>query len=410
MDETQLPSQASTPSATLNVTSGSATVEQDLPDSATLRTANLANEQAAAVMNQNAAEAGELAADSGWEYTLLRDNDREDDAGEVLGAVRDAADARHFLDLFRESFQAFRQSAEYGKLRLGEQAKWQPTLRDANGRLIGQLNPVLLNPTLPGLTGTPVVQIILPNRDYRQAVASRLKPDRQQALEKGQPVAFLERYTTRHDDIMVQSLMKMMTPTTADQQQVVLRAMTEYRQVQADTKPEDVVGLRQSFGRIIEQTLQVTGFRRDTLIDKMMEVNRLQRVTYHPDVNSLGRQPIHWSNIPLTYKGVTLHPVQLKNLLLGNTVEVAGLRDERRPGLYRASVQFNVLANKPEESSKQETLKTDNKAEFTYHQRAVNQRDFDPPGQVAKATRLREDRPAKHSDGPVPRSTFRPGR
>lgn len=360
--------------------------DSGLVDVTVLKAENQTNEQAAAVMTRNSAGAEALVADSLWEYALLRENDRNDDPVEVLGAANEAANARHFLDLFQESFQEFRRGSEYGKLLLGEQVKWRPTLKDANGQQIGSINHVLLNPTLPQVGNKPVVQIILPNIDYRQEVASRLKPDQQQAMEKGQPVAFLERRTTLHDDIMVQSLMKMMTPSVADQQQRVVQAMKEYRQVQADTKPEDIVRLRQSFGRIIEQTLNVEGFRRDTLLDKMLEVNQLQRVTYHPDINILGKQPIHMQTVPLSYKGVDLQPAQIKNLLLGNTIEVFGLRDERRSGLYRASVQFNVLRNKPEENSKREEVKTENKSEFRHHQQMMHQRDSDEYSGQSKKT------------------------
>ena len=384
--------------------------EPDVIDLTALRIDNRMNEQAADVMSENALGAGALVADSLWEYTLLRENDRDDDAVEVVGAANYAANARHFLYLFRESFQEFRQSAEYGKLLIGEQAKWQPTLRDSNGRVIGHLNHVLLNPTLPQVANKPVVQIILPNRDYREEVASRLKPDQQQALEKGQPVALLERRTTLQDDIMVQSLMNMMTPSAADQRQRVIQAMTEYRQVQADTKPEDIGGIRKSFGRIIEQTLKVEGFRRDTVLDKMLEVNQLRRVTFHPDINISGKQPIHLQNVPLSYKGVDLQPTQIKNLLLGNTIEVAGLRDDRRPGLYRASIQFNVLQNKAEENSKREEVRTENKADFRDHQQAVNQRGSDDTRQLSKDGHPSNESTAKSPPDLKQRPAFRPGR
>jgi hypothetical protein len=410
MEEIEKPLEEGAHSVTPESNSGPASAELDLIDLAPLQTENHANEQAADVMSQNAVGASALVADSLWEYTLLRENDRGDDAAEVIGAANDAANARHFLDLFRESFQEFRQSAEYGKLLIGEQAKWRPTLHDSNGRVIGQLNHVLLNPTLPQVANKPVVQIILPNRDYRQEVASRLKPDQQQAVEKGQPVALLERRSSLHDDKMVQSLMKMMTPLAADQQQRVVQAMTEYRQAQADTKPEDIAGLRQLFGRIVEQTLNVEGFRRDTLLDKMLEVNQLQRVTFHPDINISGKQPIHVQAVPLPYKGVDLQPAQLKNLLLGNTIEVAGLRDDRRPGLYRATIQFNVLQNKPEENSTREEVKTENKHEFNRHHQVVNQRGLDDTRQVPKDSRLEKEPMAKPPQDLNRRAAFRLGR
>ncbi len=392
-----------------------ATAESDVIDLTALRTDNRMNEQAADVISQNALGTGVLIANSLWEYTLLRQNDRRaagraDEAVEVVSAANDAANARHFLDLFRESFQEFRQSAEYGKLLIGEQAKWRPTLHDSNGRVIGQLNHVLLNPTLPQVANKPVIQIILPNRDYIQEVASRLKPEQQQALEKGQPLAFLERRTTLHDDIMVQSLMNMMTPSAADQRQRIVQAMKEYRQAQADTKPEDIAGLRQSFSRIVEKTLNVEGFRRETLLDKMLEVNHLQRVTYHPDVNILGIQPIHLQTVPLSYKGVDLQPAQIRNLLLGNTIEVAGLRDDRRSGLYRATIQFNVLHNRTEENSKREEIRTENKADFNHHQQTVNQRGSDDIRQLPKDTRPGNEPTAKPPQDLKQRPAFWPGR
>lgn len=353
-------------------------VKSNLIDLTAIQTANQTNEQAAGVMLKNSVGAEAIVADSHWEYALLRGNDRHDDAAEVVGAVNDAANARCFLDLFRESFNEFRQSAEYGKLLLGEQAKWQPTLHDGHGRLIGGISHVLLNPTLPQMGNRPVVEIILPNRDYDQEVASRLTPTQRQALEKGQPVAFLDRRTTLQDDITLQLLINMMTaPASGSQQQQLAKAMTEYRQAQADTKPEDVIGLRTSFQRIVEHTLGLRGFKSDTVLDKMLEVNMVERVTFHPDISGLGRQPIHLQSVPLTYKGVDLQPAQLKNLVMGNTIEVAGITDARRPGLYRAAVHFNLMHNRTEETSKHEELKTDNKTEFRVHQQAFHQRGSD---------------------------------
>jgi hypothetical protein len=406
MEETDKPLEANTATPEPNAP---VTAEPGSMDRTALRTANQTNGQAAAVMSRNAAGAGALVADSGWEYTLLRENDRADDTIEVTGAANDAANARHFLELFRESFQAFRQSAEYGNLLLGEQAKWRPALRDSTGRLVGQLNPVLLNPTLPQVAGKPVVEIILPNRDYRREVESRLRPEQQQALEKGQPVAFLERRTSPHGDTVVQSLMQMMTPPTADQQQRIGRAMVDYRQAQTDTKPEDIDGLRQSFGRIIEQTLSMNSFRRDTLLDKMLEVNPLERVTYHPDLKLSGRQSIHLQTVPLSYKGVDLQPAQIKNLLLGNTIEMAGLRDDRRSGLYRAAVRFNLLQNKPEENAKREELRTDNKADFNHHQQTVNGRGSDDMRQPPSDSRASAKSTVKPSQNSPQRPAFRPG-
>ncbi|WP_375448458.1 hypothetical protein [uncultured Fibrella sp.] len=384
--------------------------DHKLIDLTALQAENQANEQAAGVMAQNGMGAAALEVDSLWEYALLRENDREDDTEEVVGAANDAANARHFLTLFRESFQEFRQSAEYGKLILGEQAKWRPTLLDANGKVVGQFNHVLLNPTLPQPGNKPVVQIILPNRDYRQEMANRINPERQQALKHNRPIAFLERRTTLQDDVTVQTLLAMMTPSSPDQQQRMNRAMQEYRQVQATTKPEDVAGLRHSFQQIVQHTLSLQGFRYEAVFDKMLEVNQLQRVTYHPDINVLGVQPIHLQSVPIAYKGVTLQPAQIKNLLLGNSIEVAGLRDERRPGLYRASVQFNVLSNKLESDSKREELRTDSKADFKHHQREVLQRGSDDHQTSQNNNSSTKAQAVSSAGDTIQRPAFRPGR
>lgn len=388
MEQTEKPSEEKAYTFTPNAANYG--TKSDLIDLTAIRTENPVNEQAAGVMLKNSVGAEAVVADSRWEYALLRSNDRRaagrhDDAAEVVGAANDAANACCFLDLFRESFNEFRRSAEYGKLLLGEQAKWQPTLRDADGRVVGSINHVLLNPTLPQVGNRPVVEIILPNRDYDQEVASRLTPAQRQALEKGQPVAFLDRRTTLQDDITLQLLMNMMTsPASGSQQQQLTKAMTEYRQAQADTKPEDVIGLRTSFQRIIEHTLGLRGFKSDTVLDKMLELNTIERLTFHPDINVLGRQPIHLQSLPLTYKGVELQPAQLKNLMMGNPIEVAGVTDPRRPGLYRAAVHFNLMHNRTEETSKREELKTDNKTEFRAHQQAVHQRSSDELNGKAK--------------------------
>ena len=139
----------------------------------------------------------------------------------------------------------------------------------------------------------------------------------------------------------------------------------------------------------------------------MLEVNPLQRVTYHPDINVLGVQPIHLKTVPITYKGVSLKPAQIRNLLLGNSVEIDGLRDERRPGLYRASVRFNVLHNKMEGDSRREEIRTDNKAHFKQHQREVLQRSSDD--QRGLPNHGREQAIGSQRDT-IQRPAFRPGR
>jgi ribosome-associated protein YbcJ (S4-like RNA binding protein) len=113
--------------------------------------------------------------------------------------------------------------------------------------------------------------------------------------------------------------------------------------------------------------------------------------------------------VPLQYKGVALQPAQIKNLLLGNAIEVTGLRDERRAGLYRATVQFNVLHNKAEESTKREELRTENKAEFVRHQQAVHQRGSDQV-RSTKDSATDNERRANDQQPPKQRPAFRAGR
>lgn len=382
--------------------------ESAVIDLTAIRTESQADDQAAVVMQQNQGGAEMILADSRWEYELLQSNGRDDDANEVSMAANDAAAALQFINLFRESFAEFRQSAEYNRLQVGEQAKWRPSLRDANGRIIGELNYVLLNPIVPQLGHKPVVQIILPNRDYVAEVASRLKPDQHRAAESGHPVSYLERRTKLEDDVTVQTVMTLMTPANADQRGRVGQAMQEYRQAQAATELEDVAGLRQAFGQIVQHTLGVEGFRRDAVIDKMLEVNTLYRVTYHPDINVLGRQPLHLQTVPIDYKGVRLQPPQIRNLLLGNSIEVAGIRDERRPGLYRANVRFNLLSNQLEAGTAREEIKTDHKAEYTQHQQLVHQKGADNVPRPAHPDSQRLTQSSQLE--PTPRSAFRLGR
>ena len=371
METTPRPSDKTVPTPVQNTL-----VDHIVPDNINLPPVD--DEQAAAVMAQNSAGAEAVMMDSLWEYALLRENNRADDTPEVVGAVNDAANARYLINLFQESFQEFKQSAEYGRLQLGEQAKWRPTLRDANGQLIGTLNCVLLNPTLPQLGNMPVVQIILPNRDYLREVANRLTPAQQQAIEKGQPVSLIDRQITKRDDAGLKSLMDMMTiPSTADQPQRVSTAMAQYHQAQQNIAPHDVVGLRRAFEGIAGQTLHLQTFKRDVLVDKMLEANPLHRITYHSDINIIGRQIIHMQAVPITYKGVDLQPAQIRDLLLGNVIEIAGIHDPKRAGLYRAAVSFNVLHNRAEENTKREQIKTDSKTEFQTHQQIVHQRGAD---------------------------------
>lgn len=384
--------------------------EPELIDLTAIRAESQANDQAGTVMNHNQAGAEAILESSLWEYALLQGNERDDDATEVTQSASDAAAALQFIYLFRESFAAFQRSAEYNRLQLGEQAKWRPTLRDANGRVVGELNHVLLNPILPNVGQRPVVQFILPNRDYLAQVASRLRPDQQQAVQSGQPISYLERRPSSHADATVQTLMELMTPAGVDQRERVKRAMQEYRQSLETTKPEDGAGLRQAFGQMVQQTLAVEGVRREALIEKMMEVNPIYRVTYHPDIDVLGRQPIHLQTVPLDYKGVRLQLPQLKNLLLGNTIEVVGIRDERRPGLYRAEVRFNVLSGKMEGGSQREEIRTENKAEYRQHQQLVHRKGTDVAPHQTNQGQVAQPSDTAHQPVPKQRPAFRLGR
>ena len=102
------------------------------------------------------------------------------------------------------------------------------------------------------------------------------------------------------------------------------------------------------------------------------------RYTYIPHLASGAYQPIDPAHIPVRYKGVELQEPEVKNLLIGNAVELKGLKDERRATPYRAVLNWNLLKGQTESREDQkEELKTDRKQEATRHEQVVNGRGAD---------------------------------
>lgn len=150
------------------------------------------------MLAQNITGAASTVQYEGLQFALLLGNDRNDDEAQLVGAAGEGQTARSFLNLFQESYAAFKQTQDYQLLLGGQATPWRPVLRDSSGKLIGGFPTVLLNPTLVGPAQQPVVQIVLPQHDWLSQI-----PPRHQAEAKAhstrQPLRFLDRLHGRSE-------------------------------------------------------------------------------------------------------------------------------------------------------------------------------------------------------------------
>ncbi len=304
----------------------------------------------------------------GMAVSFLPENYRHSDGESSNVGRQDQHAAGQVVWLFRDSFRALMKATGGEMVNQGEQQKWCPVLRDAHGNVVHSPGPVLLNP-LPhsNLTETakPTVQLILPITGRNNS-------------GNAYPVVYLEQKPVPdHVQQATRLVDRYLNDKPLINQLTVREAMAQYRLLNAtvDTaRPQD---FRRGL-EVLVSLLPVQGRKSaEGLVEDLLRLHPLYRVTYHPDVGTIGRQRIEQTEIPLTYKGVALQPRQIRNLLLGNTIEVAGIRDPQRGSLYRAGVSFNILRGTADEVSRREQLKTDNKQEAVLHQKAVSKQDDD---------------------------------
>lgn len=150
------------------------------------------------ILAQNITGAASTVHYEGLQFALLLGNDRNDDEAQLLGAAGEGQTARSFLNLFQESYAAFKQTQDYQMLLGGQATPWRPVLRDSSGKLIGGFPTVLLNPTLVGPAQQPVVQIVLPQHDWLSQIPPRHQAEAR-AHTTRQPLRFLDRLHGRSE-------------------------------------------------------------------------------------------------------------------------------------------------------------------------------------------------------------------
>ena len=268
--------------------------------------------------------------------------------------------------LFRDSFRLTEQIKTSDSASRGEQQKWRLALRDAHGKVVHSPGLLLLNPLPQSSVITAaksVVQLVLPALSR-----PRLLPTYPMVDLQHEPV-------TNHTEQVSQLVGQYIRQNQRSGQ--VREVMAHYRLLHATVDPAQPQLFRRGLSTLIA-LLPVTDKQKSgDLLASILHLNPLYRATYHPDVVAVGRQQINQADIPVNYKGVVLQPKQIRNLLLGNTIEVAGIRDPKRGGLYRAGVSFNILHGRLDETSRQEQLRTDNRQEALLHKREVNRQDAD---------------------------------
>lgn len=267
--------------------------------------------------------------------------------------------------LFRDSIQAFSQEENNQHLLKGEPLKWRPILRDAYGKTVHSPGVVLVNPSLDPLMHNPVIQLVPPNPRFLGQVSR-------------QPIVKLVRSPDAdYEGRTMRLIESVVNPNTANGQRQLTEAMAQYRLINLTTDPTRPQDFKRGLHAIVVLTLLVNDKRADKLVDDLLRLHPIYRSTFHPDVGVVGRQWIEQKDVPVAYKGVPLQPDQIRNLLLGNTIEVNGIRDPGRASLYRAGVSFNLLRGQTDEVSRSEQIKTDNQQETKRHRQVVERQDDD---------------------------------
>ena len=281
---------------------------------------------------------------------------------------RDRVCTQQMAWLFRDSFQATIQTAGQALLNRGEQQKWRPLLRDAHGKVVHSPGIVLLNPlsrSAVGEVARPIVQLVPPTI-IRQLYAPAY------------PVAdLIHKPLTDHEHQADHLFARYLNQKTLPGQTNAQEAMAQYRLLIATVDTTRPQAFRRGLDILVSMLPAPNNQSAQQLAVDLMQLHPLYRSTYHPDISAIGHQRIEQSVIPLSYKGVVLQPKQIRNLLLGNTIEVTGIRDPKRNKLYRAGVSFNIFHGRMDEVSRQEQLRTDNRQEGMLHRRTVDRQDDD---------------------------------
>ena len=281
---------------------------------------------------------------------------------------RDRVYAQQVAWLFRDSFQTTMQTAGQALLNKGEQQKWRPVLRDAHGKVVHSPGIVLLNPlslSTVAKTAHPIVRLVPSAIIHRRQAPAYPTAD------------LIHEPLPDHEHQAAHLFTRYLNQKTLLGQTNVQEALAQYRFLNATIDPARPQAFRRGLDVLVSMLPAPNRQSAQQLVTNLMQLHPLYRSTYHPDISATGHQRIEQSAIPLTYKGVVLQPKQIRNLLLGNTIEVAGIRDPKRNGLYRAGVSFNILHGRMDEVSRQEQLRTDNRQEAVLHRRTVGVQNDD---------------------------------
>lgn len=379
-----------------------------------------------ATLDRNQGDAAGQVKETEQEYMFMLGNARNDDSSDINEAMQDAAQGRALMELFAQSYTEFTRTAQYEQLLAGQQAKWQPTIRDARGLAVGGLPVCLLCPSRSPLTNRPVIAVVLPNIDYVARLAGRSpgtpqsvpapaptgslpgndpapsttgEKDKTQsktrhpypspgafqaAKESNRPLTWLERRASPDQRTQLLVLIKILTPAPSEagsapgepggtdqaSDQASLRATLDLiEQVNSGQRQTGFNPLRyeRQLGDIGRKSLGLSVVETALFGRQAASQSTLYRVTYHPDIEAIGRQPIPDSAVPDMYKGVNLQPRQIQNLLLGHTVELTGIRDPGRGSLYRAGLHLNLLKGTTQETPGREKIKGESKQEQRLH-------------------------------------------
>lgn len=344
-----------------------------------------------------------LAEDDDFQYVTLLNNGSNGDLQETAEAQNMAVFTRNLLAIFRESLDDLYQE-QNGKnrqnLQTGQPVLWHMQTKNRNGLPGSQgFDQVILNPTRQPGHKKPVIEIVFPHTNVLQTVTERLERERLARRQhqsdsgddsghgktKGPQTTHIKTLAWVANPLYQKPFVDMtvnMLVANGEKPTSVVRKLKALKGSLSDIRdehtPDQKGQVEERLNRLATESLGLTPRQSEQWTTAAYKALGPARYTYFPHLASGAYQPIDPAQIPVRYKGVELQEPDVKNLLIGNAVELKGLKDERRATPYRAVLNWNLLKGQTESREDQkEELKTDRKQEATRHEQMVNGRGAD---------------------------------
>ena len=379
----------------------------DLPQQNTDGLSGPETAQAVGIQQANFARAEAIAQDDDFQYAMLQNNGYNGDGLEAALAMEQANLSRNFMTLFWDSLQELQRSGARESLLAGEQVRFLPRLKTRHGQPGGLIDEVILNPVRHPQSKKPVIEILLPHTPLAKEVNARIKrlkddkngavlsPEgkRTDSLSPPSPPAhpahthppdytpkrLLVWYVTQPmQREIIENTVPFLDPALPlTRQRTMVEQMQKGLEMIKLKEPDDLMGVRTALCRLGESVLNLSPEKAQQWAEKTHANMDIHRATLIEDLSIVALQRVQPADIPSRYKGVTLTPAQQKDLMLGKGVELDGLKDDKREGLYRAIVGFDLLSGQINPRPQKEKAQTQTPEQQQLHQHATKQADSD---------------------------------